>query len=160
MSKRIGAQSLIDIVLDQDSWQCWDETPEQIAAPGSAYAHELVMAREKAGTDESLVTGSGHIDGRPVALVVGEFGFLAGSIGHAASKRLVQAVERATRDRLPLFAAPASGGTRMQEGTPAFVGMVKVAAAVTQHRQSGLPYVVYLRNPTTGGVFASWGSLG
>lgn len=56
--------------------------------------------------------------------------------------------------------SPTSGGTRMQEGTPAFLGMVKVAAAVTAHKQAGLPYIVYLRHPTTGGVFASWGSLG
>ncbi|KOG88576.1 hypothetical protein ADK38_19045, partial [Streptomyces varsoviensis] len=61
---------------------------------------------------------------------------------------------------LPLLAAPASGGTRMQEGTVAFLQMVKVAAAITDHKGAGLPYLVYLRHPTTGGVLASWGSLG
>ena len=78
----------------------------------------------------------------------------------AAAERLVRAIERATEERLPLLAAPASGGTRMQEGTVAFLQMVKIAAAVAAHRAGGLPYLVYLRNPTTGGVFASWGSLG
>ena len=63
-------------------------------------------------------------------------------------------------ERLPLLAAPASGGTRMQEGALAFVQMVKITAAVQAHRAAGLPYLVYLRHPTTGGVFASWGSLG
>ena len=86
--------------------------------------------------------------------------FLAGSIGVAAGERLVRAVERATAERLPLLAAPASGGTRMQEGTVAFLQMVKVAAAITDHKAAGLPYLVYLRHPTTGGVLASWGSLG
>ncbi|MGZ4452613.1 MAG: carboxyl transferase domain-containing protein, partial [Nocardioides sp.] len=61
---------------------------------------------------------------------------------------------------LPLLAAPASGGTRMQEGTPAFVQMVRIGEAVAAHRAAGLPYLVYLRHPTTGGVMASWGSLG
>jgi acetyl-CoA carboxylase carboxyl transferase subunit beta len=70
------------------------------------------------------------------------------------------AVARATRERTPLRAAPASGGTRMQEGTPAFVQMARISAAVAAHRAAGLPYLVYLRHPTTGGVMASWGSLG
>ena len=91
---------------------------------------------------------------------MGEFGFLAGSIGRAAADRLVAAVERATAEGLPLLAAPVSGGTRMQEGTPAFVQMVRISAAVAAHKAAGLPYLVYLRHPTTGGVMASWGSLG
>jgi acetyl-CoA carboxylase carboxyl transferase subunit beta len=95
-----------------------------------------------------------------VALVAGEFGFLGGSIGVAAGTRLVTAVERASRELLPLLAAPASGGTRMQEGTVAFLQMVKVTAAITDHKAAGLPYLVHLRHPTTGGVLASWGSLG
>src|SRR5690606_3395300 len=88
------------------------------------------------------------------------FAFLAGSIGVAAAERLTAAVERATAERLPLLAAPASGGTRMQEGTIAFLTMVKISAAIAAHKAAGLPYLVYLRHPTTGGVLASWGSLG
>ncbi len=157
---RLGARDLLDTVLDAGSWQSWDTKPQQVAVPGSAYAVELVAAEIQAGTDEALITGQGTLQGRPVAVVVGEFRFLAGSIGHAAAERLVLAVERATREGLPLIGAPASGGTRMQEGTSAFVGMVKIAAAITAHRDAGLPYLVYLRHPTTGGVLASWGSLG
>jgi acyl-CoA carboxylase subunit beta len=95
-----------------------------------------------------------------VAVVVCEFEFLGGSIGVAAAERITDAVQRATAERLPLLASPSSGGTRMQEGTVAFLQMVKIAAAVTLHKQAHLPYLVYLRHPTTGGVFASWGSLG
>ena len=98
--------------------------------------------------------------GRRVAVLMGEFAFLAGSIGRAAADRLVAAIERATREGLPLLAGPVSGGTRMQEGTPAFVQMVRISEAVAAHRAAGLPYLVYLRHPTTGGVMASWGSLG
>ena len=98
--------------------------------------------------------------GRRVAVVACEFDFLAGSIGVAAAERITAAVERATAERLPLLASPSSGGTRMQEGTVAFLQMVKIAAAVELHKRAHLPYLVYLRHPTTGGVFASWGSLG
>ena len=95
-----------------------------------------------------------------MAVVVGEFGFLGGSIGRATARRIVTAVTRATRERLPVLVATSSGGTRMQEGTPAFVEMVAISQAVVAHKAAGLPYLVYLRHPTTGGVFASWGSLG
>ena len=107
-----------------------------------------------------MVTGEGTVFGRRVALVACEFDFLAGSIGVAAAERITIAVERATAERLPLLASPSSGGTRMQEGTVAFLQMVKIAAAVELHKRAHLPYLVYLRHPTTGGVFASWGSLG
>ena len=107
-----------------------------------------------------MLTGEGTVFGRRVAVVACEFDFLAGSIGVAAAERITAAVERATAERLPLVASPSSGGTRMQEGTVAFLQMVKIAAAVELHKQAHLPYLVYLRHPTTGGVFASWGSLG
>jgi acetyl-CoA carboxylase carboxyl transferase subunit beta len=118
------------------------------------------VARARTGHDEAVITGSGTIQGRRVALMVSEFGFLAGSIGLATAARVVAAVERATAEGLPLLAAPSSGGTRMQEGTVAFVRMADITAAVMRHKAAGLPYLVYLRHPTTGGVLASWGSLG
>jgi acetyl-CoA carboxylase carboxyl transferase subunit beta len=157
---RPDARTLIEVVLDPGSWKSWDEPPADTAEPGSAYAEELTSARAKTGYDEAVVSGEGLLDGRRVAVVVCEFSFLAGSIGVAAAERLTRAVERATRERLPLLAAPASGGTRMQEGTLAFAQMIKITAAVSLHKAAGLPYIVYLRHPTTGGVFASWGSLG
>lgn len=159
-SRGLSARALLDAVLDAGSWQSWDEPPLRVAEPGSEYADELAAAAAKAGTDEALITGTGSLRGRTVAIVAGEFAFLAGSIGRAASERLVRAIERATAAGLPLLAAPTSGGTRMQEGTGAFLGMVKISAAIAAHKESGLPYLVYLRHPTTGGVFASWGSLG
>lgn len=132
----------------------------QVAEPGGRYAVELAKAAQAAGTDEAILTGEGRVRGRRVAVVVSEFRFLAGSIGRSAAERIVLAFERAQQEQIPMFAAPASGGTRMQEGTPAFLGMVKISSAVAQFKAAGLPYIVYLRHPTTGGVFASWGSLG
>ncbi|BBZ31819.1 acetyl-CoA carboxylase carboxyltransferase subunit beta [Mycolicibacterium confluentis] len=146
-------------MLDPGSFVSWDAPP--IAVSMSAqYADELAAARAATGLDESVVTGEGTVFGRRVAVVACEFDFLAGSIGVAAAERITAAVERATELHLPLLASPSSGGTRMQEGTVAFLQMVKIAAAVTLHKRAHLPYLVYLRHPTTGGVFASWGSLG
>jgi acetyl-CoA carboxylase carboxyl transferase subunit beta len=124
------------------------------------YAEELAAAAQRSRQDESIITGEGKLRGRRVAVVAGEFGFLAGSIGVAAAERLIAAVERATEEGLPLLAAPVSGGTRMQEGTVAFLQMIGITAAIARHKEAGLPYLVYLRNPTFGGVLASWGSTG
>ena len=156
---RLSARALIDLVLDEESWTSWDVAPSR-AGVSEEYAAELAAASERSGVDESVLTGEGTLRGRRIAVLVGEFGFLAGSIGRAAADRLVAGIERATAEGLPLVAAPTSGGTRMQEGTPAFVQMVRISAAVAAHKRAGLPYLVYLRHPTTGGVMASWGSLG
>ena len=146
-------------MLDDGSFVSWDTAPLDVR-PDDAYRRELAAARAATGFDESVLTGEGRVFGRRVAVVACEFDFLAGSIGVAAAERITAAVERATAERLPLVASPSSGGTRMQEGTVAFLQMVKIAAAVELHKQAHLPYLVYLRHPTTGGVFASWGSLG
>lgn len=159
-----SAVDLVQRVVDPGSFSRWDTAP--LPPPGEHRAHppgylsDLAAARRKTGLEEAVVTGEARLGGRTVAIIMSEFGFLAGSIGVAAAERLVLAIERATARRLPLIAAPASGGTRMQEGTLAFLQMVKISAAVTAHKAAGLPYLVYLRNPTTGGVLASWGSLG
>jgi acetyl-CoA carboxylase carboxyl transferase subunit beta len=150
----------MELVFDDGSWIAWDEPSPGPEAATEEYAEELRAAAGKSGEDESVFTGEALLRGRRVAVIASEFAFLAGSIGRAAADRLVTGIERATREGLPLMAAPISGGTRMQEGTPAFVQMVRISAAVAAHKRSGLPYLVYLRNPTTGGVMASWGSLG
>lgn len=159
MTTRLGARALVDLVLDDGTFTPWDQ-PAGTDGVDPDYAAELQAARERSGVDEAVICGRGAIQGHEVAVVVGEFRFLGGSIGVATARRIVSAVERATREGLPLVAAPSSGGTRMQEGTPAFVTMVDISRAVDAHKRAGLPYVVYLRHPTTGGVFASWGSLG
>ncbi|MEU1962048.1 carboxyl transferase domain-containing protein [Nocardia sp. NPDC019304] len=156
---RTSARELLEQLLDKDSFVSWDRPPVTVAA-SPQYRDALRKAAVAAGTDESVLTGEGLLRGRRVAVIACEFGFLAGSIGVAAAERIVSAVERATELGLPLVASPTSGGTRMQEGTVAFVQMVKIAGAVAAHKSAGYPYVVYLRDPTMGGVFASWGSLG
>lgn len=155
----LSAHELIDLTLDAGTFSSWD-APLSLLAIEESYAEELERARNRSGADEAVVTGDGEINGRRVAVIVGEFAFLGGSIGVNAAERIVSAIERATMEKLPILAAPISGGTRMQEGTTAFLQMVKITTAVAQHKAAHLPYLVYLRNPTFGGVFASWASLG
>ena len=159
MSRSLRVHELLDLVLDPGSFRSWDSAPVRVPTAPS-YEDDLAAARARTGLDESVVTCEGRLRGRRVAVVACEFGFLAGSIGVAAAERLVLAVERATVEGLPLLAAPVSGGTRMQEGTLAFLQMTKIAAAVAAHKAAGLPYLVYLRHPTTGGVLASWDRWG
>ncbi|QCB51913.1 acetyl-CoA carboxyl transferase [Rhodococcus sp. PAMC28707] len=161
---RLGALELVELVVDAESFVRWDSEPLAPIGvhgpPEQSYLDELDAARTSTGLDEAVLTGEALLDGRRVAIVMCEFKFLAGSIGVAAAERLVLAIERATAESLPLLAVPTSGGTRMQEGAVAFMQMVKISAAVAAHKSAGLAYAVYLRHPTTGGAFASWGSLG
>ena len=128
---------LLNVLLDPGTFRSWDDGPAR----------------------ESVITGTGTVAGHCAAIVASDFAVQGGSIGLVAGERLTRAVERATVRRLPLIALPASGGTRMQEGTAAFLQMLRVTAAVTAHKAAGLPYLAYLRHPTTGGVLASWASL-
>ncbi len=155
----MGAREMLAALLDRGTFSSWD-TPPAEAGQDRAYAAELATARDKTGLDESVITGSGRIRGRPVAVAASEFAFLGGSIGVAEGQRLVAAIGRAAGQRLPLIALPASGGARMQEGTAAFLQMARITAAIGAYRAAHLPYLAYLRHPATGGVFASWGSLG
>jgi len=158
MSRHRNANQLLELVLDPGTFDSWDE-PIDISHHPADYRRELEEAATRAGTDEAVVTGRGRLRGRPVAVIANEFRFLGGSIGCAAAARITAACRRATAEGLPILATTASGGTRMQEGTPAFVQMVEISRALMAHRAAGLPYLAYLRHPTTGGVYASWGSL-
>jgi len=156
---RLGAHDVVAAIADPGSWISWDLPPTEMTID-RRYADDLANARSRTGLDESVITGAAEIRGRRCAMLLCDFAFLGGSIGIAAGDRLTRAIRRATEEKLPLLALPTSGGTRMQEGTTAFLQMVKVTAAVVAHKSAHLPYLVYLRHPTTGGVFASWGSLG
>lgn len=155
----LNAREFIATTVDPGSWESWD-APIDRTGVDKEYASALAAAAQRADADESVLTGHARIKGHDVALIVSEFRFMGGSIGTQTSTRILAAVRHATAQRLPLIAATSSGGTRMQEGTPAFVTMIDIVRAVVDHKANGLPYLVYLRNPTTGGVFASFASLG
>lgn len=135
---------------------------ELIAVPlrpaSGEYADSLERARERSGVDESVQVMTAAVDGHRVMVIASEFGFLAGSVGHSAADRVVEGYRLATAQRLPVITLPTSGGTRMQEGTPAFFRMIDIARAAHEHLSSGAVRIGWLRNPTTGGVKATWGS--
>lgn len=137
------SRRLIELIVDRLSWCEWSDE----SGIGAA-------------VDESIVTGQATVGGHAIALIVSEFAILGGSIGAVAATRIVQALDRAVEERLPVLALPASGGTRMQEGTPTFLRMLPIVAAVRRLRTARLPLIAYLRSPTTGGTLASWASLG
>lgn len=151
-------------MVDPGSFEAWAEdvvSDDPLAfADTKPYRERLAAAREATGLGEAVLAGCATLEGRALAVLAGEFGFLGGSIGVATAERIARVVERALEERLPVVALPASGGSRMQEGTLALVGMAKLAAAAGRLRAAGLPYVVCLTHPTYGGVLASWGSLG
>ena len=156
---RLNVDELVATILDPGSVVPWhQEIPDPAVV--EPYRADLEDARKATGRRESVVACEGTINGRRVAVVGGDPAFLGGSIGVSAGERLTRAVERATAESLPINALPVGGGTRMQEGTIAFLQMVKITGAVMAHKEQRLPYLVYLRHPTMGGVFASWGSLG
>lgn len=159
MAKQWRAHEVVDSVADPGSIESWD-VPIDVSGYPPQYREQVARARERSGMDESVITGRATLEGRPFAWIVGDFRFLGGSIGADTATRIESAIRRATAERLPLLASTSSGGTRMQEGTPAFVTMVSISRAVIAHKDAGLPYLVHQRHPTTGGVFASWGSLG
>jgi acyl-CoA carboxylase subunit beta len=159
-----SARERVALVADDGSFEQWDADVVSGDPLGFSdtkpYRERLVAAQEATGLGEAVLTGRAALDGRPLVVIAGEFEFLGGSVGVATAERVARAFERALDERLPVVALPASGGSRMQEGTLAVMGMAKLAAAAGRLRAAGIPYVVCLTHPTTGGVLASWGSLG
>jgi acetyl-CoA carboxylase carboxyl transferase subunit beta len=112
---------------------------------------------------DAAVTGKGYIRGRPVALGITDFAFMAGSMGRVVGEKLARAVERATEEKpkLPvIFVSGSGGGARMQEGILSLMQMAKVSAALARYDSAGGLYVSILTNPTMGGVAASWALQG
>ncbi|MGO4455266.1 carboxyl transferase domain-containing protein [Arthrobacter sp. RAF14] len=159
MRSRLGARQLLELLADPGTRISLDHDVD-LSLWDAAYREELRQAALHSGCDEAVLTAEIRLRGHRAVVIASEFTFLGGSLGAAAARRIVAALQYATLHRLPVIALPCSGGTRMQEGTPAFLHMLEVADAVRQHRSAGLPYLVHLRHPTMGGALASWGSLG
>jgi acetyl-CoA carboxylase carboxyl transferase subunit beta len=154
----MDARTLRDLVLDAGSWQTWDSPVAQRAVDDD-YAANWRRRGEETGQDESIITGEGRCAAARCRRR-GEFGFLPGSIGSLSRRAADRAVERANPRRgCRCWPRPVSGGTRMQEGTVAFLQMIGITAASPGTRRRA-PYLCYLRNPTFGGVLASWGLTG
>lgn len=124
------------------------------------YINRLTTAKEKAGRNEAVVVGHCTINGHHTALGVLDFSFMGGSMGSVVGERLTRLIEYALRNTVPLIIVSTSGGARMQESILSLMQMAKTSAALARLHTAGIPYISVLTNPTTGGVTASFASLG
>jgi len=124
------------------------------------YADRLKDSRVKTEQEDTILAGLGEVQGLKLVAVVHEFNFIGGSLGMAAGEAIVRACERALTEKCPLVIFPASGGARMQEGILSLMQLPRTTVAVDMLKEAGLPYIVVLTNPTTGGVTASYAMLG
>jgi len=124
------------------------------------YPQRIESARQASGRNDAVVTGTGKIEGRTAAVAVMDFNFMGGSMGVVVGEKLARLMDHALKRRLPVVVFCASGGARMQEGVLSLMQMAKVSAAVARLRDARIPYLSVLCDPTTGGVAASFASLG
>lgn len=124
------------------------------------YIDRLKEAQSKSGTEEVVTVAHGAIGGMQAVVAVFDINFIGGSMGMAVGNALVKASEIAIEKKIPLIAVPASGGARMHEGMLSLMQMPRTTIAVKQVKEAGLPYIVILTDPTTGGVTASFAMLG
>src|SRR4051794_8374560 len=124
------------------------------------YTERISEAELNTGLEEAIVIGSATLDGLSLELAVMDFSFMGGSMGSAVGERYVRACEGAIERSCPLLSVSASGGARMQEGILSLMQLPKTIVAVEELHEAGLPLINVLTNPTTGGVIASFASLG
>lgn len=161
---RINARQRIEFLSDKGSFQEFfsDLKPVDFLEfeDSQKYSERLVEASKKSGSDEAIIVGLCTINSTPVALGVLDFNFMGGSMGSVVGERLTLLIELAVEKSLPLVIVSASGGARMQESIFSLMQMAKTSAALTKLHERRLPYISVLTNPTTGGVTASFASLG
>ena len=162
---RLSARRRIAIIVDEGSYQETHEDlvtadPLQFHVGEESYLARVERAREKSGLSEALLTGMARLGGREVALGVMDSDFIMGSMGAVVGEKFCRLVADAVVRRAPLVVFAASGGARMQEGILALMQMAKTANAVREIQEARLPYISVLTDPTTGGVWASFASLG
>ena len=158
---RVHAYERIRMTVDEDSFEEWEKDMEFVnPLEFKGYEEKVKSLKEKTGLSEAVVTGKASIEGNPAVIAVCDGRFLMASMGQVVGEKITRAVERATKEKLPVIIFACSGGARMQEGIVSLMQMAKTAAALKQHSDAGLLYVSVLTDPTTGGVTASFAMLG
>ena len=158
---RISAKYRLRTVLDPKSFRdiCGSmKGKNPLDFPG--YEEKLLNQQQKTGMKEAVLTGTGKISGYKVVVCAMDSRFMMASMGTAVGEKITRACEYAAKNRLPLIIFAASGGARMQEGILSLFQMAKTAAAVARHGEEGNLFISVLTHPTTGGVTASFASLG
>ncbi len=158
---RLTVKERLDITIDEDSFQEYD--PDMVSKNPigfEGYEEKILSLQKKTGLREAVVCGECRIRNKPCVIVVMDSHFMMASMGSVVGEKITRAFERATQKRLPVVVFAASGGARMQEGAVSLMQMAKTSAAAARHSEAGLLYITVLTDPTTGGVEASFASLG
>jgi acetyl-CoA carboxylase carboxyl transferase subunit beta len=157
----MGAYDRIDLLVDPGSFE---ETHPGLHSGNplgfDKYPDKIAVLREKTKLNEAVVTGRGTVEGHPVMLAVMDFKFFAGSMGSVVGEKITRAVETATSERRGMIIVSSSSGARMQEGMLSLMQMAKTCGALGRHGSEGMPYISILTHPTTGGVTASFATVG
>lgn len=158
---RVKVPNRIRMVADPHTFKPWfTDLPIRNPLAYEGYEEKIAAAREKTGLDEAVTVGQCKVFGEDIVLGICDSRFLMASMGHVVGEKITAAVERATRERLPVFLFCCSGGARMQEGLISLMQMAKTSAAIRKLGEAGLLYATILTDPTTGGVTASFAMLG
>ncbi|NBD38994.1 MAG: acetyl-CoA carboxylase carboxyltransferase subunit beta [Verrucomicrobia bacterium] len=160
----LDAPRRIGSLVDEDSWEEFDAGIASVDPLGfvdtKPYQERLDGYEKKTGLKEAVICGMGKMSGIAVSLAVMDFRFGGASMGSAVGEKITLAIERALERGCPLVIVSASGGARMQEGIYSLMQMAKTSAALARLREARLPFISVLTHPTTGGVTASFATLG
>jgi acetyl-CoA carboxylase carboxyl transferase subunit beta len=161
---RVGAQARIEMLVDPGSFEEMDADlgPRDTLnfVDKKTYTQRLKDEQKKTGAKDGLRAGRAFVKGRPIMLAVMDFNFMAGSMGAVVGEKITRAVERATKENLPLVIVCCSGGARMQESTLSLMQMAKTSAALARFDEAGGLFICLLSDPTYGGTTASFAMLG
>ncbi len=158
---RLTARERLQITADTDSFIEYDATIQSVdPLEFPDYAKKLEDLRQNTGLKESVITGECTIHGSRTVIIIMDSHFMMASMGSAVGEKITRAIETATQKKLPVIAFTASGGARMQEGILSLMQMAKTSGAVARHNDAGQLYISVMTDPTTGGVTASFASLG
>ena len=159
-----SAHERLEMLLDAGSFEEHDAnmvSVDTLKFTGMAsYTDRLKSYQKKTGLKDAVISGFGVIDGQRVSISVMDFNFIAATMGSVVGEKLTRCVERATKERIPAIIVSASGGARMYEGVLSLLQMAKTCGALAMHAQARLPYISVLTHPTTGGVSASFATVG
>nr|YP_009529876.1 acetyl-CoA carboxylase carboxyltransferase beta subunit [Lozanella enantiophylla]AXX77155.1 acetyl-CoA carboxylase carboxyltransferase beta subunit [Lozanella enantiophylla] len=163
---KMSSSDRIELLIDPGTWDPMDEDmvsldPIEFHSEEEPYKDRIDSYQRKTGLTEAVQTGTGQLNGIPVAIGVMDFQFMGGSMGSVVGEKIARLIEYATNQILPLILVCASGGARMQEGSLSLMQMAKISSALYDYQSNKkLFYVAILTSPTTGGVTASFGMLG
>lgn len=157
----MDSRDRIELIADSNSFQ---ETNAGLFSKNplgfNNYEEKVSMLREKTQLNDAVVTGTLTIEGKPAVIACMDFKFFAGSMGSVVGEKITRAIEQATQEKRTIIIVSSSSGARMQEGMLSLMQMAKTCGALARHTDAGLPYISLMTHPTTGGVTASFATVG